>query len=392
MPRLLIAATISDTLRSFLAPFAEHFRARGFRVDGLARDAANDRECAPSFDRLWNADWSRNPFKPSNFLGTPKRIRALVEREGYDIVHVHTPVAAFLTRYALRKMRAAGKVRVIYTAHGFHFYKGGPAISGSIYRSLERVAGPWTDRLIVINREDEEAAIRYGFLPKDHIRYMPGIGVDTAKYAAAQVDPAQLEATRKELGLGPESVLFLMIAEFNPGKRHRDALRAFAQCGCPNAVLAFAGDGVLKSEMQRLATELGIADRVRFLGFRRDIPTLIRLSRAVMLPSEREGLPRSLMESLSLGVPAIGCTIRGVADLLGDGRGLLVPVGDPPALAGAIRRLAEHPDEAAVMGERGRQAMKTYDLREILRMHEELYDEVLGICAGDRDLVHAAGR
>ncbi|MFO0866253.1 MAG: glycosyltransferase family 4 protein [Gemmataceae bacterium] len=392
MPRLLIAATVSDTLRSFLAPFAEHFRSRGFRVDGLAREAANDRDCAQSFDRLWNADWSRNPFKPSNFIGTPKRIRELVEREAYDIVHVHTPVAAFLTRYALRKMRAAGKVRVIYTAHGFHFYKGGPAISGAIYRTLERIAGPWTDRLVVINHEDEAAAIRHGFLPKEHVRYMPGIGVDTTKYAAGQVNSEQMDMIRRDLNLGPETVLFLMIAEFNPGKRHRDALRAFAQCGCANAVLALAGEGVLKPEMQQLAQELGIADRVRFLGFRRDIPTLIRVSRAVMLPSEREGLPRSLMESLSLGVPAIGCSIRGVADLLADGRGLLVPVGNPPALASAIRQLAEHPDEAVAMGERGRQAMKTYDLREIIRMHEELYDEVLGICAGDRSLVHAASR
>ncbi|MBX9680318.1 MAG: glycosyltransferase family 4 protein [Gemmataceae bacterium] len=392
MPRLLIAATIVDTLQSFLAPFAEHFRAQGYRVDGLARETERNGECARSFDRLWNADWSRNPLKLGNFLGTPKRIRELVERERYDIVHVHTPVAAFLTRYALRKMRAAGRVRVIYTAHGFHFYKGGPAVQGTIYRTLERLAGPWTDRLVVINREDEDAAIRFGFLPREHVRYMPGIGVDTSKYAATQVDAVQLEATRNELGLTADSVLFLMIAEFNPGKRHRDALRAFAQCGCPNAVLALAGDGMLKPQMQQLAAELGIADRVRFLGFRRDIPTLVRLSRAVMLPSEREGLPRSLMESLSLGVPAIGCSIRGVADLLGDGRGLLVPVGDPAALAAAIRRLAEHPDEAAAMGERGREAMKSYDLREIIRMHEELYDEVLGTRTGDRAMVDAASR
>jgi lipopolysaccharide/colanic/teichoic acid biosynthesis glycosyltransferase/glycosyltransferase involved in cell wall biosynthesis len=375
VPRLLLTATIAATLRGFLLPIAAHFRGRGWRVDGMARGVSGDPECVAGFDRVFDIDWSRNPLRLDKLFGTPRRIRELVEREGYDIVHVHTPVAAFVTRFALRNLRLRGKPSVIYTAHGFHFHRGGPRLRGAVFRRLERIAGRWTDRLVVINREDEAAARALRLC--EHIRYMPGIGVDTSFYAPERAQPADLERLGRELRLEPGSVMFLMVAEFNPGKRHRDAIAALARSGDPRIVLALAGEGREFEAMRRLAESLGVAARVRFLGQRLDIPALVRLARAVVLPSEREGLPRSLMESLSLAVPAIGTNIRGISELIGADRGILVPLGDTAALADAYRRLAANPDEARAMGERGRAAMAGYDVRVILRMHEELYDEAL---------------
>src|SRR5207249_867737 len=126
---------------------------------------------------------------------------ALVAAEGYDLVHVHSPVAAFVTRMALRRMRRQGKPRVIYTAHGFHFYQGSPRVRGTLFRTLERLAGRWTDHLVVINREDEAAALKYGIVPPQRLRYMPGIGVDTQVYSAASVPAADIAAVRGELRL-----------------------------------------------------------------------------------------------------------------------------------------------------------------------------------------------
>ena len=276
MPRLLLTATIAATLRGFLLPIAGHFRGRGWRVDGMARRVTADPECVAGFDRVFDIEWSRNPLRLGNFLGTPRRIRELVEREGYDIVHVHTPVAAFVTRFALRKMRLRGKPSVVYTAHGFHFHSGAPKLRGAAFRRLEQLAGRWTDRLVVINREDEAAARHFRIA--EHVRYMPGIGVDTSLYAPERVDPAELRQLARELRLEPDSVLFLMIAEFNPGKRHHDALAALAKCGDSRVVLALAGAGREMDAMRRLAEALGVADRVRFLGQRRDIPALVRLT------------------------------------------------------------------------------------------------------------------
>ena len=137
-------------------------------------------------------------------------------------------------------------------------------------------------------------------------------------------------------------------------------------------------------EMKRRAAELGVADRVHFLGVRRDIPALVRASVAVLLPSEQEGLPRSAMESMSLGVPVVGSCIRGTADLLEGGGGVLVPVGDLGALTDALARILDHPEEAREMGRRGRERVASCHLGTIITLHDALYEEAL------RDFVTAA--
>lgn len=378
MPRLLMVTTVPVTLTGFMLPFVAHFRARGFRVDGMARQISNCPECREAFDQVWDVDWSRNPLDPANLLRAPARIRALVEREGYDLVHVHTPVASFVTRFALRQMRKQNRLRVIYTAHGFHFYEGGPKVKGAIFRNLEKLAGRWTDYLVVINREDEQAVRRYQIVPPDRLRFMPGIGVDLQQYGPESVSEEAIARVRQELSLPADAALFFMVAEFIPRKHHRDLLNAFARLNRANAYLALAGDGPLQDEMKQLAGSLGIGDRVRFLGFRRDIPVLMRAAQANILPSEQEGLPRSLLESLSLGVPSIGSRIRGNTDLLEGGQGLLFSVGAVEELAQALAQILDHPDQAQTLAEKGRQAIAQYDLQNILRLHEDLYAEALG--------------
>jgi glycosyltransferase involved in cell wall biosynthesis len=375
VPSLLMVTTVPDTLQGFLLPFVEHFRSRGFQVDAMAEGVGGFSECAAAFDHVWEVAWSRNPLDRRNLLTGRRRVRDVVSDQGYDLVHVHTPVAAFVTRLALRDLRRAGRPRVIYTAHGFHFYRGGPQPRCAAFRALEKLAGRWTDYLIVINREDEQAARR--LLPPERVQYMPGIGVDLDRYCAEAVAEADVARVRQELKLGIADRLFLMVAEFSPGKRHRDAVAALARQGRADCRLAFAGTGPLMEETRRLARELGVADRVHFLGFRLDIPALVRASVAVLLPSEREGLPRSIMESLSLGVPVVGTRIRGTVDLLEGGCGLLVPVGDVVALADALSRVLDHPDEAREMGRRGRERMADCDVRKIIALHEALYEEAL---------------
>ena len=375
MPSLLMVTTVPDTLRGFLLPFAAHFRRRGFRVDAMARGVTGCPESVAGFDQVWEAAWSRNPLDPWNLGTARRRVRDVAAGGGYDLVHVHTPVAAFVTRLALRGCRRTGRPRVIYTAHGFHFYRGGPPLRCAAFRALEKLAGRWTDYLVVINREDEEAARQ--LLPPERVRYMPGIGIDLECYAPEAVTEADVARVREELGLQSAERHFLMIAEFIPRKRHRDALAAFARLDRPDVRLAFAGTGPLVEEMRRRADELRISDRVRFLGVRRDIPALVRASVALLLPSEQEGLPRSAMESLSLGVPVIGSRIRGTADLLQGACGLLVPVGDVTALAEALARVLDNPDESRDMGRRGRERMAEYNVGKIIELHELLYEEAL---------------
>jgi glycosyltransferase involved in cell wall biosynthesis len=378
MPKLLVVSTISATLRGFLVPYARHFRHLGWQVDGAAAGAASDAACIEAFDAVFDVGWSRSPFSRQNFFQAPAQIRAIVEAGAYDIVHVHTPLSGFLSRCALRNSRRNGRPKIIYTAHGFHFHPRGSKFRNLFYLTLEKLAGRWTDYLVAINQTDREMAEKHRLVPTERLRYMPGIGVDTNVYSPASVTSEAVQRVRRELGLSDRDRLFLMIAEFHPNKRHRDALHALALTRNHHVHISFAGSGRIEKETAELASSLGVGSRAHFLGLRNDIPALIRASTAVLLVSEREGLPRSILESLSLGVPVVGTDIRGIRDLLAWGGGMLVPPGDQHAIANALDRLASEPELVSTMAQNARRQIMAYDTRKILKLHEDLYDEALG--------------
>jgi glycosyltransferase involved in cell wall biosynthesis len=377
MKSLLMVTTVPETLSAFLIPFAHHFRAQGWRVDAMAQGVSQYLECTQAFDQVWDIEWSRNPLNPLNLVLAPRILQSVIQQEKYDLVHVHTPVAAFVTRYALRDWQQHHKLRVIYTAHGFHFYNGGNPLKNAVFLTLEKLAGRWTDYLVVINREDEETAQRYRLIPNGYVQYMPGIGVDLQYYNPQAVSDAEVARLRQELGIAPDTRLFLSVAELIPRKRPQDVLRAFAHLARPHTCLAFAGDGPLMNQMQKLASQLGMENQVRFLGVRRDIPTLMRAATATVLASEREGLPRCVMESMSIGIPVIGTDIRGTRDLLAGGCGLLVPVGDTEAMAREMAWILDNPYKAQMMTKQARERISDYQISHILKEYEDLYAQAM---------------
>jgi glycosyltransferase involved in cell wall biosynthesis len=373
MTRLLVVATVSETIRGFLLPWATHYRAMGWQVDALALGISDCSDCIETFDRVWDIQWSRNPLSPLNFVAAPQRLREIAQE--YDLVHVHTPVAAFVTRFALRSLRNQGKLKIIYTAHGFHFHRNGSWLRNTVFLTLEKLAGPWCDRLVVINQDDQKAALHHRLVPERQLCYMPGIGLDLKHYhPSALEDPAQV---RQELGLAAEDVLFAAIAELIPRKRHADILQALAKLQQPHVHLAIAGEGPLAQNLRDLSQQLGLERQVHFLGFRSNIPELIAAARATILVSQQEGLPRSVMESLAMGVPAIGSRIRGTEDLLANGGGCLVEVGDVDGIVRAMHWMLDHPAQAAQLGQQGCQNILPYDISNILARHDALYTEVL---------------
>lgn len=377
MPRLLIVANVAEMFRDFLLPYGKHFRSNGWQVDAMASGILQSAECRSAFDHTLDIDWARGPLNSSNFLRAPNTVRQEVAKGNYDLVHVHTPTAAFVTRFALRERNTTREPKIIYTAHGFHFHPEGSAIKNCIFRHLEKIAGNWTDYLVVINRTDEAAAKAHGLMPANKIVYMPGIGVDLHYYNPKNVQSADVQAFRSEIGVSPATPILLMLAEFVSNKRHVDAVRAFSLISNQSVHLVLGGEGPLMSEIKRLANELGIAERVHFLGYRRDVPIMIRASAATILPSAREGLPRCVLESLCMGTPVISCDIRGSRDLLTSGVGILVPVGDLNQLSKAMSWILENPRAATEMGGSGPQLVAAYDLSHILRLHELLYERAL---------------
>lgn len=374
-PKILEVATLSKFLDWFLLPLADRLRDRGWQVDGVASGAPYDPTVQGHFDRLFDISWSRSILDVRGMVAAALQLRRLVEHERYDVVHVHTPIAAFLTRLTLRRARARYGARVVYTAHGFHFHEAGHPLKNLAYLGAERLAGRWTDALVLMNDEDFAAARRHGIVPESRLHHIAGIGVDTRHYTATAVPDEAVAAFRAEIGVGPTTPLVLCIAELIPRKRHKDLLDAFAAVGRRNAHLVLAGSGTLMVNLRQQAQALGLAARTHFLGHRRDVPVLIRAADVVVLVSEQEGLPRCLMESLSMETPVIATDVRGSRQLV-SGAGQLVPVGDIGAIASAIDWSLDRREEVGALARAGRER--------VLRRHSEalVLDQYESLLAG----------
>ena len=379
MPSALFVTTVPITLEAFLLPFADHFRGLGWTVDALANGATAASPLDGQFDERFDVAWSRNPLAPSNLLGTSSRVREIVVAGGYDIVHVHTPIAAFVTRHALRELRRRpGGPVVIYTCHGFHFYRGQTALPHAFFRTMERTAAPWTDYLVTINREDFSAAKLLGGIAEDRVRYIPGIGVDVKRFAPDAVSAQTVATTRADLGASRGQFLLTMVAELTGNKRHELAFRALAQVRDPRVVLAIVGDGALESALREKAVALGLGDRVHWAGYRKDLPAVLSASDALLLTSEREGLNRSVLEAMATGIPVIGTDTRGITDAVGESAGWIAGHDDVAGLAAAIASAASNPEDLARRGAAARErAVNEFALDRIVAAYDGLYGEAL---------------
>lgn len=374
--RVLLVTTIARMLEDFLLPIARHLRQRGWRVDAMAHGATRSSAVADAFDGVWEAPWSRNPLSPSNLTSAAHEVRAVVGR-GFDVVHVHSPVAAFVTRLALRRVRRELECPVVYTAHGFHFHPGRGRVANAAFIGLERLAGRWTDQLVVINDYDEAEANRLGIVPPDRITRMRGIGIDPALYDPGRVPEPAVNEVRQQLGADGKP-LYVMVAEFTPQKQQQRVLDA-VECTTRDVCVAFVGDGKTFEATREQARRRGLeGDRVHFLGRRHDVPVLLQAADASLLYSQREGLSRAVMESMCMGRAVIGSDVRGIRDLISEGAGIVVDPDRPEQLAAAMDAIAENPEQAARMGETGRrQIAGPYLQDEIARKHEELYEDVI---------------
>ncbi|MDY0087572.1 MAG: glycosyltransferase [Coriobacteriia bacterium] len=377
-PSALFVTTVPITLEAFLLPFAEHFRAQGWRVDALSNGATQHTPIFSDFDNRYDITWSRNPLNPSELFDTWARVRRVVIEGGYDIVHVHTPIAAFMTRYALRSLPPSDRPSVIYTTHGFHFYPGQSLLMHTAFHTMESIAAHWTDYLVTINQEDYEAALRFKGISHERVRYIPGIGVDIKRFAEGAVSPEEVAAVRAELDVPDDGFMLTMIAEFAPVKRHAHLLEALARVKDKRVVLVLVGTGPLEAEVRGQVGSLGLADRVRFAGYRRDIPAVLATSDALALVSQREGLARSVLEAMAAGKPVIGTDTRGIADAVGPDGGWIVAKNDVAALAAAIEGAAADPAGAHARGAAARErARSEFALERIVAEYDSLYRKAM---------------
>lgn len=311
-----MVSTIATTLSTFLLPHVRGMQREGWIVDGVANGISNNQDCVNTFNSVYEIEWSRSPFDVVHMIKAMKRITEIVEEGGYDVVHVHTPIASAVTRFALRHMTRAEQIKMMYTAHGFHFYKGAPLLNWLVYYPIEKYLSRYTDVLITINKEDY--AIAKHKMHAKKTEYIPGVGIDVEKIQNIKVDR---DKKREELGIPKDAFVLISVGELNKNKNHEVIIKAIgAMKEVQNVHYIIAGQGPLDKYLLSLAERYGLEKRVHLLGFRKDVIELLKSSDCFVLPSLREGLSVALMEAIACNLPVICSNIRGNSDLTIHGR------------------------------------------------------------------------
>lgn len=361
--KILYVTTIGGTMNFFYS-FINRLINDGHTVDIATNENSSK---VPACYNAWGCavhqiDTSRSPLSKGN-LKAIQQLKMLVEKEKYDIVHCHTPIAAMCTRFACRKARKKG-TKVFYTAHGFHFYKGAPLKNWLLYYPVEKLCAHFTDALITINQEDYALAQKK--MKTKEVRYVPGVGIDLTKFGKAQVDKA---AKRKELGVPDDATLLLSVGELNENKNHETVIRAIKDL---DVYYIIAGKGGLQEHLQNVIDELGMTNRVKLLGFRKDIGELCEAADIYVMPSYREGLPVALMEAMASGLPCAVSEIRGNVDLIDENCGGIT--FDPYSVDScktAIEKLVTL--DLSVMGSYNQEKVQGYSLEKVKEIMKEIY-------------------
>ncbi len=365
---LFIATVVKLHIMVFHIPYLEWFKKNGYEVHVAARnDYENKEECTiPFCDKLFDLPFERSPMKKNN-LYVYKELKNIIDNNEYEIIHCHTPMGGALGRLAVRNARKKG-TKVIYTAHGFHFFKGAPLINWLAFYPVERWLARYTDVLITINKEDYEIAKKF---KADRIEYVPGVGIDTDKFKNIEVNKSE---KRKTIGVSEDDFMIISVGELNRNKNHQVIIRAIAKLRNENIKYVLCGEGPLETELRELTDELGLQHQVKFLGFRKDVPDLMKVADLFAFPSYREGLSLSLMEAMASGLPVVCSEIRGNIDLIEDGMGgFLVDENDFLVISDRVEYLIQNIEKKKSMGLFNSNVIKKFNVNEVIETVSNLY-------------------
>ena len=254
----------------------------------------------------------RKIFDFKNLKLSYKLTKQLMNEKGYDLVHCHSPIGGIICRIANKNSSYYSQSKMIYTAHGFHFFKGNNPIKNIIFKAIEKYGAQFTDTLITINKEDYNAAKKFKLKKGGTVEYVPGIGIDLDKINSIQGNKEKL---CQELNIPSDSILLLSVGELSVRKNQKLVINCLADFD-ENVHYIICGQGALKEHFLELAKEKKVDHRLHLLGYCSNIIEIMKSCDIFIFPSLQEGLPVALMEALASGLPCIASDIRGNNDLI----------------------------------------------------------------------------
>ena len=369
MPKVLFVATVvREHINVFHVPFLKLFKDNGWETAVAARNDyfENPEACViPYCDQYFDILFERSPLNPRNIVAY-RKLRELIKREHYDIIHCHTPVGGMLARLAASSARKNG-TRVIYTAHGFHFYDGAPLKNWLLYYPVEKFLSRYTDTLITINQQDYQRAKKF---KAKEVRLVSGVGIDRNIFSCGE---SRIDISH-EFGIPENTFIISTVGELIKRKNYPTLLSIMEELKEKNVVCLICGRGVMQKDLEQYVEQHNMREFVKFLGFRNDVSRILKGSDVFVFTSFQEGLPVAVMEAMGCGKPIIASNIRGNADLVSDGvNGFLLSPTDVDGYVQKINYLIDNPSVIHDMGEKSSEMVQPFVIENVLQEMKAIY-------------------
>lgn len=376
MNRALMFATTASMIQQFNMDNIRLLQSLGYEVDVICNFEVGNTISQQRVEKFkveletmkvsfYHIPITRKITDIKNIILSIRKSILFMNENKYDLIHCHTPIGSVVCRIANRMSCNYSKCKMIYTAHGFHFFKGNSVLKNFIFKNIEKYMAKYTDVLITINKEDFDAAKAFKYKKDGKCLYVPGIGIDDEHIATVK---SKREELINELGITPDKKLLLSVGELSVRKNHELVVRALPYLA-DDIHYVICGKGDKKDELVRISEELGVRKRLHLLGYRTDVLEVTKSCDVFVFPSFQEGLPVALMEAMSCGLPCVSSNIRGNNDLT-DNNTLFNVCCEPKELAQIIGEKFESNDFYVTRD------MSKYSVKNIREMMSQIYKEM----------------
>ncbi|MBP3755594.1 MAG: glycosyltransferase [Lachnospiraceae bacterium] len=382
MANFLFVTTISGFLPQFESGDAQCARQLGCKVFY----ASNFDNPVYVFDReelvkqgieLHQIPVRKSPLSIKDNLHAIKILKALIDREDIDIIHCHNPMGGVTARVAARFSKK--HPYVIYTAHGFHFYKGAPFLNWLLYYSAEKFLARWTDHIVTINAEDYKRALRFNVRDEDGVTRIGGVGCDSDRFKPI---PEIRLSKRKEIGIPENAFHIVTAAEINDNKNQKVIIEALARMDDKDVYYSICGKGPNEEYLRELIRKYELEDRVRLIGYRTDMEEILQTADVFAFPSIREGFGIAAVEALLCGVSLIASDTRGAHEYAKDGiNSIVCKTGKAEEYAFAIRKLKSNPELLKRFSDNCRDSAFDFTDGEVRKIMRPVYERAIQHCS-----------
>jgi glycosyltransferase, family 1 len=372
--KVLFVASVAGHIKNFHTPYLKLFKDKGYTTYVAANWTLKENEKIDFCDNFIQLPIERKPFSLKNIKAICK-LKKLLKVEKFDLIHCHTPMGSVVARLSAKSSRKKG-TKVVYTAHGFHFYKGAPLKNWIIYYPVEKICSRWTDCLITITNEDYKFAKKH-FKNIKKIEHVNGVGMN-AKRLEKGLTESEKNDIRENLKIKSDDIVFSYVAELNSNKNQMLLIHIIERLkdSYPNIKLLLIGNGPLKERYKEYIDENNLNEFIKLLGKRNDINELLSITDIYMASSKREGLPVNIMEAMYKGIPIVATDNRGHREIAMNSKNIFIEK-DITEMEQKVIDIISNMKNYKELSQEEHNDSKKYSIESVIERMNEIYADLL---------------